>query len=114
MNPVRSFTKNDIPQVVKLFQKVFFNNGQAAPSSSKLDAYFEEMFFHNPWTEEGTEEEISSLGYETSDGDITGFIGISPRRNTHAFYGRSVQSCDAGRGAALKDLLFGPARPNAD
>jgi hypothetical protein len=46
MNPIRPYTKNDVPQVVKLFQKVFFNNGQAAPSSSKLDAYFEEMFFH--------------------------------------------------------------------
>src|SRR5262249_47471846 len=45
MNPIRPFTKNGVPQVVKLFQKVFFNNGQAAPSSSKLDAYFEEMFF---------------------------------------------------------------------
>ena len=34
--PMRPFTKNDIPQVVKLFQKVFFNNGQTAPSSSNL------------------------------------------------------------------------------
>jgi hypothetical protein len=84
MNPVRPFTRNDIPQVVKLFQKVFFNNGQAAPSSSKLDADFEEMFFHNPWTvegtKEGTAEEISSLVYETSDGAIVGFIGVIPRR----------------------------------
>ena len=55
MNSVRPFTKNDIPQVVKLFQKVFFNNGQTAPSSSKLIAYFEEMFFHNPLTEMGSE-----------------------------------------------------------
>jgi hypothetical protein len=84
MNPVRPFTKNDIPQVVKLFQKVFFNNGQTAPSSSKLDDYFEEMFFHNPWTEDGaeewTEEGIPSLVYETGDGAIIGFIGIIPRR----------------------------------
>jgi hypothetical protein len=84
MSSVRPFTMNDIPQVVKLFQKVFFNNGQPAPSSSKLDAYFEEMFFHNPWAEsgaeKGTEEEISSLVYETSDGVIAGFIGIIPRR----------------------------------
>jgi hypothetical protein len=80
MNTVRSFTKNDIPQVVKLFQKVFFNNGQSAPSSSKLDAYFEEMFFHNPLTEEGKEEAITSLVYETGDGAIIGFLGIIPRR----------------------------------
>src|SRR5215510_4806114 len=76
MNSVRSFTKNDIPQVVKLFQKVFFNNGQTSPPSSKLDAYFEDMFFHNPWAE----EEIPSLVYETRDGAIIGFIGIIPRR----------------------------------
>src|SRR4030095_4808188 len=70
--------------------KVFFNNGQAAPSSSKLDAYFEEMFFHNPWTEEGTEEEISSLVYETSDGDIPGFIGKIPRRML--LHGRPIRA----------------------
>jgi hypothetical protein len=88
MNPVRPFTRNDIPQVVKLFQKVFFNNGQTAPSPSKLDAYFEETFFHNPWTEKGVEEgtderaeeEIPSLVYETGNGAIVGFIGIIPRR----------------------------------
>ena len=42
--------ENDIPQVVKLFQKVFFNNGQTAPSSSNLGAYFEETFFRKSWT----------------------------------------------------------------
>src|SRR5215475_2811481 len=88
MNSVRPFTKNDIPQVVKLFQKVFFNNGQTAPLSSMLDAYFEEMFFHTPWTERGTEkgteegdeEKITSLVYEAGDGPIIGFIRIIPQR----------------------------------
>jgi hypothetical protein len=84
MSSVRPFTRSDIPQVVRLFQKVFFDNGRAAPSSSKLDAYFEETFFHSPLTEKGaekgTEEEIPSLVYETSDGAIAGFIGIVPRR----------------------------------
>src|SRR5215813_1200207 len=86
MNPVRPFTKNDIPQVVKLFQKVFFNNDQTAPSSSKLDDYFEEMFFHNPWTE----EEIPSLVYETGDGAIIGFIGVIPRRML--LHGRPIRT----------------------
>jgi hypothetical protein len=102
MNSVRPFTKNDIPQVVKLFQKVFFNNGQTAPSSSKLDAYFEEMFFHTPWTEKGTErggekgteeraeEEIPSLVYEAGDGAIIGFIGIIPRRML--LHGRPIRA----------------------
>src|SRR5262249_12309872 len=102
MNSVRSFTKNDIPQVVKLFQKVFFNNGQTAPSSSKLDAYFEEMFFHTPWTEKGTErgaeegtnggdkEEIPSLVCETGGGAIIGFIGIIPRRML--LHGRPIRA----------------------
>src|SRR5215470_6009373 len=84
MSSVRPFTRNDIPQVVRLFQKVFFNNGRTAPSSSKLDAYFEETFFHNPLTdkspEKGSEKEIPSLVYETGDGAIVGFIGIIPRR----------------------------------
>jgi len=80
MNPIRPFTRNDIPQVVRLFQKVFFNNGETAPSSSKLDDYFEETLLRNPWLEEGIEEEIPSLVYETGDGAIIGFIGIIPRR----------------------------------
>ncbi|HKQ78950.1 MAG TPA: hypothetical protein VJ810_34955 [Blastocatellia bacterium] len=94
MNSVRPFTKNDIPQVVKLFQKVFFNNGQTAPSSSKLIAYFEEMFFHNPWVREGAKEEareeIPSLVYETGDGGVIGFIGIIPRRML--LHGRPIQA----------------------
>src|SRR5262249_5263172 len=76
--------------------------GQNAPSSSKLDAYFEEMFFHTPWTERGTErgtekgteegdeEEIPSLVYETGDGAIIGFIGIIPRRML--LHGRPIRA----------------------
>jgi hypothetical protein len=89
MRPIRTFTKNDIPQVVKLFQKAFFNNGQTTPSSSNLSAYFEETFFHTPWTEKGAEEEIRSLVYETGDGAIVGFIGIIPRRML--LYGRPIR-----------------------
>ena len=71
MNPIRPFVKSDIPQVVELFQKAFFNNGQARPSSSILSDYFEELFFHNPWAEEESiEEGITSLVYETSDGAV--------------------------------------------
>ena len=90
MSSIRPFTKNDIPQVVNLFQKVFFNNGQTAPSSSNLSAYFEETFFHSPWTEDGTEEEIRSLVYETGDGAIVGFIGIIPRRML--LHGRPIRT----------------------
>jgi len=86
MNPIRPFTKNDVPQVVKLYQKVFFNNGSTAPSSSKLDAYFKEMFFHNPWPD----EEIPSLVYEAGDGEIIGFIGIIPRRMQ--LHGRPIRA----------------------
>jgi hypothetical protein len=76
MKQVRPAVKSDIPQVTELFQKAFFNNSKAAPTSSKLNAYFEEFFFQNP----AAEEEITSLVYEASDGKIIGFIGITPRR----------------------------------
>src|SRR5262249_12707955 len=76
MKQERPAVKSDIPQVKELFQKAFFNNSKAAPSSSKLNAYFEEFFFQNP----AAEEEITSLVYEASDGKIIGFIGITPRR----------------------------------
>src|SRR5262245_22803332 len=90
MNPVRPFTRSDIPQVAKLFQKVFFENGRTAPSSKKLEAYFEEMFFHNPWAEEMVEEEAPSLVYETGDRVIIGFIGVIPRRML--LHGRSIRA----------------------
>jgi hypothetical protein len=94
MSSIRPFTKNDIPQVVNLFQKVFLNNGQAAPPSSNLSAYFEETFFHSPLTEkgteDGTEEEIRSLVYETGGGAIVGFIGIIPRRML--LHGRPIRA----------------------
>ena len=90
MSSIRPFTKNDIPQVVNLFQKVFFNNGQTAPSSSNLSAYFEETFFHSPWTEYGTEEEIRSLVYENGDDAIVGFIGVIPRRML--LHGRPIRA----------------------
>src|SRR2546428_3038603 len=91
MNPIRPFVKSDIPQVVELFQKAFFNNGQARPSSSILSDYFEELFFHNPWAEEKSiEEGITSLVYETSDGAVIGFIGIIPRRML--LHGRPIRA----------------------
>jgi len=37
MNPIRPFTKNDVPQVVKLFQKVFFVD-QGYTSENAADA----------------------------------------------------------------------------
>lgn len=75
MSQVRPFVKSDIPQVVGLFRKVFFDHFPTA-SVSELSAYFEDVFFHHPWIE----EDITSLVYETKEREITGFIAITPRR----------------------------------
>ncbi len=45
-------------------------------SSAALPAYFEEIFFHNPWYDEA----IPSLVYQERDGKIIGFLGVVPRQ----------------------------------
>ena len=45
-------------------------------SSAALPAYFEEIFFRNPWYDEA----IPSLVYQETDGKIIGFLGVVPRQ----------------------------------
>jgi hypothetical protein len=82
MKPVRPFTKDDIPQVADLHRRVFKVGGKAAqqPISARLAqdyaAYFEAIFFQNPWYDEA----FPSLVSQDRKGKITGFLGVLPRR----------------------------------
>lgn len=69
MGKVRPFVKDDIPQVEDLHSRAF------ADSTKPPSAYFEEVFFRNPWFDEA----IPSLVYEQNDGKIIGFLGVMPR-----------------------------------
>ena len=76
--PIRPFLREDIPQVADMFQRLLL--GDTAPfrllPSEALPAYFEEIFFNNPWYD----EMIPSLVYQESDGRIIGFLGVVPRQ----------------------------------
>lgn len=83
MKNIRHFGVEDIPQVVALSERVFGASNQT--SRAALAAYFEEVFFRNPWSDPA----FPSLVYEESSGRISGFIGVMPRRLL--FCGQPVQ-----------------------
>lgn len=77
MKAIRPFSKDDIPQVVDMFQRLLLRNTEGGRLQSRelLPDYFEQIFFHNPWYD----EEITSLVYENASGRIIGFLGVTPR-----------------------------------
>jgi hypothetical protein len=77
MKSIRPFSKDDIPQVVDMFQRLLLRNNEGGRLQSRdlLPDYFEQIFFHNPWYD----EEIASLVYEDAGGKIVGFLGVTPR-----------------------------------
>jgi Acetyltransferase (GNAT) domain len=70
---IRPFVPEDVPQVAQLHQRVFAEN---AFSVSELQAYFQTLFFKNPWYDES----LPSLVYSENEGMILGFYGVLPRR----------------------------------
>jgi hypothetical protein len=76
MKSIRTFSKDDIPQVTDMFQRLLLRNeGARLQSRDFLPDYFEQIFFRNPWYD----EEISSLVYENANGKVVGFLGVIPR-----------------------------------
>jgi hypothetical protein len=76
MKSIRSFSKDDIPQVVDMFRRLLLRNETVRMQSQDLlPEYFEQIFFHNPWYD----EEIASLVYENTRGKIIGFLGVTSR-----------------------------------
>ena len=76
MTKVRSFRKDDVPEVVALRGGAFRSSEQA--DEVALAAYFVETFFGNPWYD----ETLPSLVCEDDVGRIVGFLGVVPRRMT--------------------------------
>src|SRR5919108_6274194 len=76
MKSIRTFSKDDIPQVIDMFQRLLLRNeGARLQSRDLLPDYFEQIFFCNPWYD----EEISSLVYVNASGKVVGFLGVIPR-----------------------------------
>ena len=74
MTRLRAFQREDIPQVVELFETAFIESGKRVPSG--LDTYFERVFFENPLNE----ADLPSFVYLDGGGAIVGFVGVQPRR----------------------------------
>src|SRR5690242_16836652 len=74
MAGVRPFVATDVGPVADLSWKVMHRREGSAPSA--LKSYFDDLFVHNPWRDEG----ISSQVYEDGNGKIVGFFGAVPRR----------------------------------
>lgn len=73
MGRLRAFVKDDIPRVAQLYWQ--FLQSQKGPYPPGLEAYFHEVFFHNPWFDRS----IESLVYEERQRGVVGFLGIVPR-----------------------------------
>ena len=73
---IRPIERDDLPQVVELYQRVMRSAAFRAPPG--LAPYFERTFLDHPWAD----PEIPSLVYEAGDDRIIGFIGSHVRRLT--------------------------------
>src|SRR5205814_217678 len=76
MAKIRPFRLDDIPGVVALRRKSFRHSER--PAAAALGAYFEHVFFRNPWRD----ETLPSLVYVDPSGRPVGFLGVVPRRAT--------------------------------
>jgi hypothetical protein len=84
MERIRFFTQSDIPAAARLYQQVFGGGRCASPDA--LEAYFQEVFFENPWRD----PRLPSFVYESDRRSIVGFLGVMPRR--FHFNGRSLNA----------------------
>lgn len=79
---IRPFSREDIPRVAELHQKVFGVNGVQSTEPvtkermSSYDEFFRGVFLENPWQQDG----ITSLVAADETSGIKGFLGVFPRR----------------------------------
>ena|SRR2546422_2474260 len=73
MDQVRALVEDDIPQIAELHAKVY--GGCDRPASPALRAYFTQIFCRHPWSD----EDLPSLVYQQSNGNIVGVLGVMPR-----------------------------------
>src|SRR6266850_280560 len=71
---IRTLERGDIPPLVALSQQAFQRRERIGADA--MTAYFERIFFHNPWVD----ADLPSLVYEDETGRVGGFVGVVPRR----------------------------------
>ncbi|HEY1268923.1 MAG TPA: hypothetical protein VGH16_16825 [Candidatus Binatia bacterium] len=74
MSGIREFRREDIPDVAKLWLRVFRSYDGAAPAA--LSDYFEDIFFNSPWQD----RKLPSLVYEDDASGPLAFLGVMPRK----------------------------------
>jgi len=84
---VQPLLREDVPEVARLWQKVFRKSDQ--PASPALQKHFQEIFFEGPWAD----PELPSLVCRAGNDEIIGFLGRFPR--TMTFKGRTIRSAIA-------------------
>ncbi|HKV71604.1 MAG TPA: GNAT family N-acetyltransferase [Gemmatimonadales bacterium] len=72
MTHIRPLAPDDIPDLVALRRRAFTRSQRP---DDQMPAYFEQVFLHNPWRDEG----LPSLVYAGADGRPVGFLGVVPR-----------------------------------
>ncbi|MGE5609154.1 MAG: GNAT family N-acetyltransferase, partial [Bacillota bacterium] len=70
---IRAFAREDVPEVARLWLRSFRHSDQTP--SPDLQAYFDEVFFENPWYDPA----LPSLVYQNDRDQIIGFLGVMPR-----------------------------------
>jgi hypothetical protein len=78
-----------VPQVARLHCLSLYGTG--SPPSERLQDYYREVFFRNPWFD----PQLPSLVYRTNQGEVVGFMGRIPR--PMAFSGRTIRAAIAHR-----------------
>jgi len=99
VDPIQTFRREDIPEVLGLFRTAFVHNGRSAPAH--LDTYLDRVFFASPWYD----EELPSFVYRDRNGAIIGFAGVQPR--PLVLRGRPL------RGAVATKLMVSPTGGDA-
>jgi len=94
MTEVRPFQERDLSEVAALFARVHPHEG-GWPSEAACAAYFQEMFFGNPWADPALPSWVARDGER-----IVGFVGVMPR--PMRYRGKPV------RAAVLTQLMVEP------
>ena len=78
IKPIRSFTKEDIPQVADMLQRLLLPEAPSGRmlSAPELPEYLERIFFDSPWYDES----LPSLVYQAPNGKPIGFLALTPRK----------------------------------
>lgn len=96
MSGIRALTREDLPQVCSLYERVARSGGTTHPAA--LADYFARTLLDHPWFD----EELPSLVYETRDGEIAGFLGSYARRMR--LDGRAVRLACSGQLVAAPEV----------